>query len=448
MHYSLGFPPYRSGGLTKYCTDLMEQQIEKGHVISLLWPGTIKIISNKTKIKQEKAYKGKITSYEIINPLPVPLLNGIEHTNLYCRASNKTVYQELLKRIKPDVIHIHTFMGLHREFLQVAKEMKIKMIYTTHDYFGICPKVNLFYKGKICDDNEKCIKCIKCNEGSFSIKKIKIMQSPIYRQIRNSKKIRKVIKKFNKKIANTKKLKLVDDNKINDNKKYEDLRKYYFSMFKLIDMFHFNSKTTQEVYEKYLNIQQKKVIFLSHKNIQDKRKEKKFDKTLKITYMGPREYYKGYFLLKNVLDQLYTNGNNKIEFNIFFKETDAKKAYIKEHEEFDFLQQETIFNSTDLLIVPSLWQETFGFTLQEAISHAVPVIASGNVGAKELIENGKTGIILEDINQKSLYKIIKEIYDNRQILKNINMQILKKDNIILSFSKHTDEIIKLYQETN
>lgn len=29
LHYSLGLPPYRTGGLTKFATDLMEQQIRE-----------------------------------------------------------------------------------------------------------------------------------------------------------------------------------------------------------------------------------------------------------------------------------------------------------------------------------------------------------------------------------------------------------------------------------
>ena len=44
LHYSLGFPPYRSGGLTKFCMDLMEQQIKDGHEVALLWPGAIKLM--------------------------------------------------------------------------------------------------------------------------------------------------------------------------------------------------------------------------------------------------------------------------------------------------------------------------------------------------------------------------------------------------------------------
>ena len=35
LHYSLGFPPYRRGGLTKYCLDLMAAQEMQGNVVAL-----------------------------------------------------------------------------------------------------------------------------------------------------------------------------------------------------------------------------------------------------------------------------------------------------------------------------------------------------------------------------------------------------------------------------
>lgn len=49
MHYFLGFPPYRSGGLTRYCMDLMDIQRKKGDSVIALWPGEISFISKKLK---------------------------------------------------------------------------------------------------------------------------------------------------------------------------------------------------------------------------------------------------------------------------------------------------------------------------------------------------------------------------------------------------------------
>ena len=76
LHYALGFPPYRSGGLTKYCMDIMKEQVRQGNEVGLLWPGSVRMVGHKTYIRTGKPEYG-IKSYELVNPLPVPLDEGI-----------------------------------------------------------------------------------------------------------------------------------------------------------------------------------------------------------------------------------------------------------------------------------------------------------------------------------------------------------------------------------
>ncbi len=38
LHYTLGFQPYRSGGLVRYAADLMQMQASMGHKIFCLVP--------------------------------------------------------------------------------------------------------------------------------------------------------------------------------------------------------------------------------------------------------------------------------------------------------------------------------------------------------------------------------------------------------------------------
>ena len=54
FHYALGFPPYRSGGLTKFCIDIMKQQKKMGFDVTLIWPGQINIIYKSVQIKKRK----------------------------------------------------------------------------------------------------------------------------------------------------------------------------------------------------------------------------------------------------------------------------------------------------------------------------------------------------------------------------------------------------------
>lgn len=47
---------------------------------------------------------------------------------------------------------------------------------------------------------------------------------------------------------------------------------------------------------------------------------------------------------------------------------------------------ERIILSFDVVVVPSIWRETFGFVTLEALSFGTPVIVSENVGSKDLVK--------------------------------------------------------------
>ena len=166
LHYTLGFPPYRSGGLTKYAEDLMQTQSKLGHEVVALYPSGISIFHKKCHVKKEYSNSG-IKIYETVNPMPVPLLYGIKDpANMMDESSlDETSFEELLKTEKPDIFHVHTLMGLPKRYLQIAHDRNVKIVYTSHDYFGLCLKVNFIDEnGAFCD--AICAdKCSKCNQN-------------------------------------------------------------------------------------------------------------------------------------------------------------------------------------------------------------------------------------------------------------------------------------------
>lgn len=95
---------------------------------------------------------------------------------------------------------------------------------------------------------------------------------------------------------------------------------------------------------------------------------------------------------------------------------------MKPHERYGYSDLESIFNETDIVIVPSIWYETFGYTVLEALSYGVPVIISGNVGSKDIVPQGG-GVIIENINKKNLMEAIGSLTPER--LSAMNQNILK-----------------------
>ena len=63
-----------------------------------------------------------------------------------------------------------------KAFLDAAKKKGIRLVFTTHDFFPICPKVTMFSHGKICDSIASCEACGVCNNTALSLKKIRILQ--------------------------------------------------------------------------------------------------------------------------------------------------------------------------------------------------------------------------------------------------------------------------------
>lgn len=426
LHYSLGFPPYRSGGLIKFCVDLMKYQLSEKHTVALLWPGRMNL-SKKCKVKQCGKVNG-IGSFEIINPLPVPLDEGIRDVYKFMEIKNEYVFDKLLLEYKPDIIHIHSLMGLPKEFLVAAKKLNIRTVFTTHDYFGICPKVTLFNKNNICINDNGCFDCIKCNSQALSIKKIYIMQSRVYRVIKNFKLIKFIRIYHRKKFiayetsdANIKSYDSVDKETY-DIKKYEYniLRNFYFELIMLVDDIHFNSSATKKVYGKYFEKLNGYVLPISHNDISDNRKVKIFnDGKLRITYLSPLKPFKGFNFLVNVLDELWKDNIKNFHLNIY-GDTKYSKEYIISNPRYNYSDMKSIFENTDVLIVPSLWYETFGFTILEALSYGVPLIVSDKVGATDII--GKAGIIYDSNDYQQLCNIIKNIIEDRQILKEMNLE--------------------------
>lgn len=447
LHYSLGLPPFRSGGLTKYSIDLIKEQAESGYNVSLLYPGSM-INNSTTKIVKNRNFN-KVLVYELINPLPVALLDGVREPEIYYKKRDRVYFYNWLLKNKFDILHVHTLMGLPYELIDAADALNIKIIYVTHDYYGICPKVNFINKNnEICNDNTQYDKCKECCENGFSYKKIMIMQSKPYRLMKATDIGRKIITiakwrskvNSNNSICNNEKAKKSCD--IMKYKKYMELSQYYKNIFEKVDLFHFNSNITKHIFERYLNEINGKVIPITHSDIIDNRVMRNYDNNkLRILFLGNELPYKG---LQLVIDSLQLIDKSKWELNIYG--TDIRKIdnNINFYGKYNQKDLKDIFDRNDIVIVPSIWYETFSLVALEAYSYAMPIIMTELVGFKDMIVNNENGFIVKPCKE-DLSNLILYLIENVDVLKKVNNNILN-DKFTLQQKMHVKEILKLYEE--
>ena len=72
------------------------------------------------------------------------------------------------------------------------------------------------------------------------------------------------------------------------------------------------------------------------------------------------------------------------------------------------------YNRMDIFILPSLY-EGFGIVLLEAMASGVPVVATNVDGIKEVVEDGKSGILVPPKNPEAIAKAVTRIIEDTQL---------------------------------
>jgi glycosyltransferase involved in cell wall biosynthesis len=458
LHYFLGFPPAHGGGLFIYVDSLSKWQAKNGHEVILLMPGRYGIVKKGCKVTFLGLKEGRQV-YEILNSLPVSIGAGIASPKEFMSPRDKKPFREFLSALRPDVFHLHSLIGLPKELTEAAKEFGIKVVFTTHDYFGLCPKVNFFsYQGEVCSDYTW-QKCPLCNQNAPSASRLKLIRNLtlsrsypfVVSMYRMAKRLTRLVKPglpchqgfMEERVANT------------SNKKFSALQGYYLNILKNIDGFHFNSSIAQAVYVSYLkrfNIYPKgEIIHITHDRVWDRRHTVKYqplrDGKLSITFIGPLSEYKGFPILLRVLEEIRQEGYTNWVLNVYSSSKVPPERFDSEHIRFwgtyKLSDLENVFAKASLVVLPSRWYETFGFTGLEALSFGIPCLVAKNVGFADLIEPGKTGFIY-DGSEESLLAELKRILIDPSILQEIHQNIQRTD-YNFNFHLHGMNIIAFYE---
>ncbi len=431
LHYALGYPPLRTGGLTAYVYDLINEQLNEGQTnIVYLFPGKKTYISKKTKIKlDKKKCRTNFLSYELINSHPLALKGGIKNPKDFMKKTNKRIYADFFKIIMPDVIHIHSFMGLHKEFIDVANELNIKIIYTSHDYFGLSPVPNFYNESgeySFAFDNS-IDEWFKSSQSAYSSVELYLMQAKIYPIIRKFKKIVQPIRNHMILAKNKKEIVLDEQKK----KSYSELKAYYKKMFLGIDHFHFNSSVAKEIFCKEIatiNHSMYTLLSITNSNIKNNTLTEQ-NSGKRLGYIGAYENYKGF---NYILDMFFNNLNDQsYELHLFGDNKNIPKSEkLYNHGAYKRSDLKNVYQTFDILIVPSCCQETFGFTVLEALSYGKKVIVSNYVGSKDILK------------KEAVFSFEKNNF--LEVLKSVQVNNVCKIKLV-TMDQHAKRIMAIYQ---
>jgi UDP-glucose:(heptosyl)LPS alpha-1,3-glucosyltransferase len=106
------------------------------------------------------------------------------------------------------------------------------------------------------------------------------------------------------------------------------------------------------------------------------------------------------------------------------------------------------FSAADIFILPSLY-ETFGLVVIEAMASCLPVVVSSSefVGAAELIEDNRDGMILKDPkNSEDILKKLNYLINDEDVRKQMGKDAVKKA-AQYTWEKTADGMLKVFEES-
>ena len=180
-------------------------------------------------------------------------------------------------------------------------------------------------------------------------------------------------------------------------------------------------------------------------------KEKKiYKKDKKITFVGKLNESKGYDIYKDSVTRILNEFNNWKAYSIGDESRERPKINHKNHKELGFLKHKKVLqflNKSEIVVVPSRWEEPFGRTALESSSRACATIISARGGLPETTDHC---IVLKKLNSTELYNQLKKLINNKKLRTEIQSKGFKNvKHLIIDNSKLIDQFRKnIFQKFN
>ena len=380
---------------------------------TVVYPATLGFTYTDAKSKKVADHLREV-KFAKENNLAVEHFGGLP-ADLYSNVIEEN-FIRFLKGGNYDIIHFQHLSGWSTLQLPIiAKRMGKKVILSIHDFYLLCPELNLIYSytnqrcGKnISDPNDKsCLYCLGTKRYNRYPEKAAALEDYILE--RNF---------LIKKIIESTDLFIVPSN--------------------------FVKEKFQSAFDKFI---QGKIYTVPHgiSNL-EKVTAPQVSKKLRVGFLGNASDRKGIYVFLDAVRKLQSQDFEFEVFGVISPELKYKcnELKINTHGGYKSNQLSRLLKNIDLVLIASIVDETFSLTLSETMLVGVPVLSSDAGALKERIEDGKTGFLFTSGDSSSLMEKLIFIKKNPKRLKDVR-KVLEKINV-KSMEENIEDYRKIYLE--
>ena len=421
-----GYPPLYNAGSEVYSQTLCHELASR-HEVHVFTRVENPFLSDYQIYEERDLLDSRILKHLVNLPL-------LRQRYRYQHDEMDALFNNLLQKINPDVVHIGHLNHLSTSLLRNIKNKGIPIVFTLHDYWLICPRGQFIQRNpengltpwQNCDGQEdrKCGE--RCYSGYFS--------------------------------GNQEEWKEDTDFWAHW---VERRRLHLKEMIELVDIFIAPSRYLLNRFKKELNIPNSKLIYMDYgfdlERLKNRKREE--EKSFVFGYIGTHTPQKGIHLLIQAFGNVkgncclriwgrprgeITSGLEQIAHSLP-QEKQEKIEWRFEYSNSHIVSE--VFNHVDAIVVPSIWVENSPLVIHEAQHLGVPVITADIGGMSEYVRHDVNGLLFMFRDEKSLAEQMQKMLDDPSYAKKLGRKryLYSLNGDIPNIQDHGQEIETIYE---
>jgi glycosyltransferase involved in cell wall biosynthesis len=462
LHVGSGFRPWRRGGLVAYVEDLMAEQLRRGDDVSYFFSGRQYPLARGPRLRRWD--RDGVAMLEVVNS---PLYDHGRQPELEVSEPRvDRILEQVLAHVRPDAVHVQELAGLPSSILDVIRHSGTPAVVTLQDYFPVCSTFKLLdADGRVCTRLEIGADCAATTaadprDPGLMIEatiKYHARRTPVLRRIESTR-LNPWFHRTSKRVAGAEAGRRANA-AAPPPAAFQRRRELNVERLNRADCVIAMSHRVAAIYERLgVDPERLRTIHLTLAHIErltPRRASAPGESPLTFaTLAGFESEAKGARLLIEAMRLLAGRaGEGRCRLLVLghvdprFRELAAGVPGIEIGRPFKPAELDTILDGVDVGLVPSVWEEAYGYVGVEFMAKGIPVIANAIGGMPDYTRDGETGWLNHSRSADELARIISGIVDRPEQVAELNEKLIAgRDAIVKPMARHADEMDGVYEE--
>lgn len=435
-----------------YVEDLMHEQAGRGHEITYFFSGRYYPWLRRPRLRRWQL--GPIQMLEVVGS---PLYDHGRQPELETAEPQiEGMFERELARVRPDVVHVQELAGLPSSLLEIVRGASVPAIMTLQDYFPLCSTFKLLdSNGRVClrrEIGEDCVATVAADprdpgilfEGTlrYEIEKRLGRLSPERRErllVALSRRVNPGASRPAKAGA------------------FQRRRDVNVERLNGLDLVVAMSGRVAEIYE-LLGVEREKLrtmqLTLAHI---ERLRPRRYSGASPLTFAtlgGGESEAKGSRLLLEAVRSLAQDAREG-RFRLLIcghvdpgvREEATRLDGVELPGRFSPARLDTLLDEVDVGIMPSIWEEAYGYAGVEFLAKGIPVIANAVGGMVDYVRDGETGWLNDSCSPEGLANLMRRAIEQPDDIQRLNASLTEnRGSIIKTLAQHADEMDAVYRE--